>query len=197
MATFSVLTGTFVLEDAPADVSAELAVRTTPDTMLKYLQRKLHSAGSGMQRSRFHVRNDSVTTGSTHEAGEHVSLTYTITHANVDATETLVIGGTELEWVAASANEDEVTIGADLAEDVTNMVAAINEHSELNGLFLATGVTATGVVTITYLGDPRIGRHILASETGDAGVLSATSFVADTTDAYSSPTYSFTGMGIE
>lgn len=194
---FSVLTTTLVLEDFPADVSAELAVRTEPATMLKYLQRKLHSAGSGMQRSRFFVRNDSVTTGSGHEAGEHVAITYTITHANVTAAETLVIGAATLAWAASAANENEVTIGADLAADVTNMVAKINAHSKLQGLFLATGVTATGVVTITYLGDPKLGEHIAASETGDAGVLSATTFASDATEAYSSPTYTFNGMGIE
>lgn len=194
---FSQLTTTLILEDFPADVAAELAVRTEPWSMLKYLQRKMHSAGSGMQRSRFFTRVDSVTDGSTQDAGDHAAPTITITFANITAGETIVIGTTTLAWAVAAANEDEVTIGADLAAATTNLTAAINVHSDLRGIFSATGVTATGIVTVTYLGDPRIGRLIGLSETGDAVAVSASSFALDTTEAYSSPTYTFNGMGIE
>ncbi|MCU0646673.1 MAG: hypothetical protein MUF00_01645 [Gemmatimonadaceae bacterium] len=111
----------------------------------------------------------------------NVSVTATITFANITAGETLVIGNVTLTWAVAAANENQVTIGADLAAATTNLTAAINAHSKLQGIVRATGVTGTGVVTITYTGAGREAALIGLSETGDALVLSATSFTSAAT----------------
>jgi hypothetical protein len=110
-----------------------------------------------------------------------VSVTATITFANITAGETLVIGNVTLTWAVAAANENQVTIGADLAAATTNLTAAINAHSKLAGVISATGVTATGVVTITYTGAGREAALIGLSETGDALALSAASFTSGAT----------------
>lgn len=110
-----------------------------------------------------------------------VAVTATITFANITAGETLVIGNVTLTWAVAAANENEVTIGANLAAATTNLTNAINAHSKLTGLITASGNTATGVVTITYPGADRTAALIGLSETGDALVLSATSFTSGAT----------------
>lgn len=109
------------------------------------------------------------------------SVTATITFANVDAGETLVIGTVTLAWAVAAANENEVTIGADLAAATTNLTTAINAHSKLQGIIQATGVTGTGVVTMTYTGAGREAALIGVSETGDAVAVSASSFASAST----------------
>jgi hypothetical protein len=182
MATRAVLQIGLALEDAPANIDADLDA-CYPDRIqtLKYLERLLGHVGA--QKHKLSVRVDSSTDGSSDSPLDRAAPTITITFANITATETVVIGTTTLEWVVASANEDEVTIGADLAAATTNLTAAINAHSTLSKLFIATGVTATGVVTVTFTGDPRLGALIGLSETGDATVVSATSFALDTTEA--------------
>jgi hypothetical protein len=196
MATFSVLNLSLVLEDAPADVAADLAQHTAPAPMLKYIKRKLHSAGSGMKRARLTVRNDSATTGSTQEAGEYVSASVAITQASLVATtDTLVFGGAvTLTWVVASAAEDEITIGASDTLCGDNLVTIINAHSILGGVFFASN--ASGTVTIQYRGDPRIGSLIALTEAGSGQVITGSTFASDVTSAKSSDAYQFSTMGV-
>lgn len=104
-----------------------------------------------------------------------------ITFANIDAGETLVIGTVTLAWAVAAANEDQVTIGADLAAATTNLTAAINAHSKLQGIISATGNTSSGVVAMVYTGAGREAALIGVSETGDAVTVSASSFASAST----------------
>ena len=104
-----------------------------------------------------------------------------ITFANITAGETLVIGTVTLTWAVAAANENEVTIGADLAAAATNLTAAINAHSKLQGIISATGNTSSGVVAMVYTGAGREAALIGVSETGDAVTVSASSFASAST----------------
>ena len=104
-----------------------------------------------------------------------------ITFANITAGETLVIGTVTLTWAVAAANENEVTIGADLAAATTNLTAAINAHSKLQGIISATGNTSSGVVAMVYTGAGREAALIGVSETGDAVTVSASSFASAST----------------
>jgi hypothetical protein len=196
MSTFSVLNVSLVLEDAPADVTQRLGECTEPASMIKFVSRKLHSAGSGMQRARLTVRNDSAVTGSSQEAGEYKSSTVAITQASlVDTTDTLVFGGAvTLTWKTSASGENQVAIGSSNTEAGDNLVAKINAHSILGGVFFASN--ASGTVTIQYRGDPRIGSLIALTETGNGQVITGTTFASDVTDAKSSEAFQFSTMGV-
>jgi hypothetical protein len=196
MATFSVLNMSLVLEDAPADVTQRLGECTEPASMIKFVSRKLHSAGSGMQRARLTVRNDSAATGSSQEAGEYKSSTVAVTQASLVATtDTLVFGGAvTLTWVVESANENEITIGASNTLCGAALATAINAHSILGGVFFASN--SNGTVTIQYRGDPRIGSLIALTETGSGQVITGSTFASDVTDAKSSEAFQFSTMGV-
>jgi len=164
--------------DLPAaSVAAELADAEDwvqlRETLCRYLQ-----GVSAVRGSALAVTCDSVDSGTVLADS---AVTITITFANITAGETVVIGNVTLTWAVAAANENEVTIGADLAAATTNLTAAINAHSKLAGLVSASGVTATGVVTVTYPGADRTAALIGVSETGDAVVVSASSFTSGAT----------------
>lgn len=113
-----------------------------------------------------------------HETGGDKTLaaqTITLSFADITAdTDTLTIGGVVFTWKAAASTESEVTIGANLAAATTNLTAALNAHSKLTGLFTATGVTATGVVTLTANFPGRLFNLItLATNDATAMVLGA------------------------
>lgn len=192
----SVIVMELALDVPPDSLAAELVTRHTDGRgLLKALARRILSPARGIRPGKVRLRVDSSTAGSTQDVLENAHPTITITHANITADETIVLGGTTLTWKASAANENEVTIGANLAADTTNLVAKINAHSALKGIVTATGNTATGVVTLNFLGPTRLARHFLLAETGDAVVISATSFDGDTTDAYASDTVEY-GLGI-
>lgn len=109
------------------------------------------------------------------------SVAVTITFANITAGETLVIGTVTLAWAVAAANQNQVTIGANLAAATTNLAAAVNAHTSLQGIIRASGNTGTGVVTLTYTGAGREAALIGVSETGDAVTVSASSFASAST----------------
>jgi hypothetical protein len=79
--------------------------------------------------------------------------------------ETLVIGGVTLTLVAAAANENQVTIGGSADATRNNVVAAINVHTRLRGIFLATATATTGQFTLQYLRGGRDGYHVFCTET--------------------------------
>jgi hypothetical protein len=92
-----------------------------------------------------------------------------LTYANLTAsTDTLSIGAVTLTWVSgAPANENQVQIGGSGTAAATNLAAAINAHSQLRGIILASSVT--DVVQLTYQCDPRAAVHIrLATNDGTA-----------------------------
>jgi hypothetical protein len=191
MAENAVLQFQMAIDDSPDRLASDLAYASKERRLVeRFVERQLRSLMNG-RPAKFSVRVDSSTTGSGNDPLERAAPTITITFANITAGETILIGAKTLTWAVAAANENEVTIGANLAAATTNLVAAINANSALRGLFVATGVTATGVVTVTYTGDPRLGALIGLSETGDAVAVSATTFALDTTEAYASASYLF------
>jgi hypothetical protein len=181
------------VDDDPAEIARQATTRngTNGRELLRHLGRKFQALAGGIRPVRVSCRIDSSTDASTNEPLDQKSRTITITFANVDADETIVIGGTTLTWKASASGESEVDIGADLAAATTNLTAKINDHSKLKGIFTATGVTGTGVVTVTYTGDARLGYHIGLSETGDAVAVSGANFALDTTEVYASATVNY------
>src|SRR5690606_6496873 len=73
------------------------------------------------------------------ESGDDTRTVSTITlgGAAITAGDKVTIGGVSLEWAAAPADENEVKIGANDAENAANLAAAINAHSIISGLVSA------------------------------------------------------------
>jgi hypothetical protein len=173
------------VDDSVAHIMRMLSEQPDPNprTILSNLAKRLPAYASGIKRSKFFIRIDSSEEGAAQGLLESGTPTITITFANITAGETILIGSVTLTWAVAAANENEVTIGANLAAATTNLAAAIAAHSKLMGLVdVVSAVTATGVVTLRYLGDPRAATLLTLSETGDAVACSATSFDGDTDD---------------
>jgi hypothetical protein len=176
------------VDDDPTGVVHESITNqgTEGRSLLRHLGRKLSALAGGIRPVIVACRVDSSTEGSTNDPLDRMTRTITITYANITADETVVIGGATLTWKDTAASESEVDIGANLAAATTNLTSKINNHSKLKGIFTASGNTSTGVVTVTYCGDPRLGYHIGLSETGDAVAVSGANFALDTTEAYAS-----------
>lgn len=106
------------------------------------------------------------------------------------ANDTHVIGGVTLTWKASAANENEVTIGADATACALALIAKINAHTKLAGLFLAaTG--GAGIFTLTLMSGGRLGNHILCTESVANYTQTATSFAPATTDVYGAGTQEY------
>lgn len=78
----------------------------------------------------------------------NTAQTRTITvGTNPAADATLGFGNVTLTWKASASGENQVTIGGNTTATATALKTAINAHSILGGLFVAT--SATNVVTLT------------------------------------------------
>lgn len=102
--------------------------------------------------------------------------------------DTVSVGSVTFTWKASPSGENQIDISAVDATAASNFAAAVNAHSKLQGVVDAEA--ASGVVTLTYKGNPREGELLLCqkSETnagamtfGNSGV-----FAAGTTQAYES-----------
>jgi hypothetical protein len=102
------------------------------------------------------------------DPSSRVTSALALTFANIDADETMGIGGVTLTWKASAANEDQVTIGANLAAAGANLTAAINVHSKLAGLVSAA--YSSGTVTLTWLVDPRVAMLMLMASSDATAV---------------------------
>lgn len=100
------------------------------------------------------------------------TATVTITHANLDDSDTVTFGSRVITAKTSAANENQFTIGANATADAVALAACINAHSELKGILSASA--ASGVVTVTCLIPGLIGKHItLATSDATAYGLSA------------------------
>lgn len=81
-------------------------------------------------------------------------------------TDTTVIDGITLTWVAASANEDQITIPATDALGATALAAAINAHSTISKLVWAAK-TGTDDVTVYAVIPGTTGNGITLAEAGN------------------------------
>lgn len=182
------------VDESATDVAASLITATDPDrrAFLRILSRKLDACAGGVRGAKYTARVDDMDA----DGMDAVSVTNTIVKASLTAdTDTLTIGTVVFEWVAAADADGEVTIGSDSAACAVNLAAEINDTAALAGLVSAEA--ASGVVTLTYHGDPRLGSLIALSEAGAGQTLSATDFGSTESDAATSASDAITGsLGI-
>lgn len=81
--------------------------------------------------------------------------------ANITAGDTISVGAREYTWAASASADGEITLSTTEATAATNFAAAINADATWTGLISASVDTAT--VTLTWLGDPRCGKHALVT----------------------------------
>lgn len=181
---------TIAIDENAADVAADLITSTQPDpaAFLRILSRKVAACAGGVRGAKFTARVDDMDP----DGMDSVSITNTIVKASLVAdTDTLTIGLVTFEWVASGTTDTDVVIGTDSATCATNLAAKINAHPVLAGLFSATA--ASGVCTITYHGDPRLGTFVLVSEAGAGQTLSAVYFGSTESDAATTESDVITG----
>lgn len=104
--------------------------------------------------------------------------TIAITHAHLDAHDTVTIGGVTIT-AKASASDDtvEFTIGASATADATALAATINKNLTLSRIMTASA--ASGTVTLTMKVKGMIGNCIVMS-TSDATAYGLTAFSGGT-----------------
>lgn len=122
--------------------------------------------------------------------GDLATQTITCGTPDIVADDTITIGSQTLTWKASAATEDQVTLSTTPATAATNLGAAINAHSKLQGLISAS--VASAVVTVTYDGDPRAGQLIALSRTetnSGSVVLGAAALASAATEAYGDDPY--------
>lgn len=89
-------------------------------------------------------------------------------------TDTTVIDGTTLTWVAASADENQITIPATDALGAAALAAAINAHSTISKIcFAVVTASATGDVTVYAKTPGTAGNGITLAEAGNGITLGA------------------------
>jgi hypothetical protein len=99
-------------------------------------------------------------------------------NAEIAADETFRVGAVLYTWKASAGSATEVTIGADANASADNIVSKINNNIGLIGVVSAER-TGTGVVTLTYLGNPRDGVQLYLA-VSDATSMSATAMSGGT-----------------
>lgn len=144
-----------------------------------------------------------LTTGAAHvltqptggiDGGDAASATCTFnsdTNAIV-ADDTITIGKTVLTYKASPSGQSELAIANVDADDAAALVVAVNAHTDLRGIVSAAAVA--GVVTLTFLGDPRVGEHLGVSRAEtNAGAItwSAATLSSGATQTYVADTRSF------
>lgn len=195
MATTAVLQIGLALEESPASLAAELAsISSDRTSVLRLLERLISRVQH--RGHKLSVRVDSAIAGSAQGVLESATPTATLSFADVAADDGFFFCSQTFTFKVSAANENEITIGANLAALTTNVVNAINAHSKLRGIFSATGNTSTGVVTLTFHGDSRMAK-LMTLLSLDAGVVfSAANFEGDTTDAYAGAPVLFSDGGL-
>lgn len=122
------------------------------------------------------------------DPGQRPTLTVTF---NTDtkalaADDTVSIGAVTFTWKTSGASgESQINYANVDATDATSFAEAVNDHSKLEGLVSAEA--DSGVVTLTWLGDPRMSQlvSLAKSETNSGAMtLSATAFAPLTTETY-------------
>lgn len=107
------------------------------------------------------------------------------------ANDTLTFGSVVLTLKASAANEDEITIGGSAAATATNTIAAINAHSKLKGLLLASS-GGSGVVTVQLVAaSGRVGRLVTLAEASTQFSWAASTFAPSTTEAWAASPLSY------
>lgn len=143
-----------------ADVAAELdALASEPQQFVNQFISRIAAMASGSKGGEIIAHIEDVSTFDLAES--------TATCVSVIATDVLTIGKVSLTVVASAANENQVTVGGTDTLMATAFAAAINAHSELQGVVTAT--SSAGVVTITAVAPGELFEHI-ATESPDATI---------------------------
>lgn len=131
------------------------------------------------------------------------AMTVTFGTANITADDTISIGGVKYTWKASASNVNEITLSTTETTAATNFATAINADARWTGLISASVNSA--IVTLTWLGDPRLGQHIVMDYTevnatsvvlgGTVIIGTGEAFVIDTTATGSSTTRVYGGRG--
>lgn len=102
------------------------------------------------------------------------------------ADDTVIIGTQTLTAKASAANENQFTAAVSTNADAASLCAAINAHSTLSKVVVAS--VSTGTVTVTSLYPGVLGNHIRLAEGTDAGnkiAVTAMASGAETTITFS------------
>lgn len=86
------------------------------------------------------------------------SMIVTFGTADIVADDTISIGARVYTWKASASADGEITLSAAEATAAANFAAAVNADTTFKGLVTAS--VAAAVVTLTFIGDPRICQHI-------------------------------------
>lgn len=86
------------------------------------------------------------------------TMTVTFGSANITANDTISIGARVYTWVASASADAEITLSTTEATAAANFVTEVNSDTHMTGLVTASRVDA--VVTLTFLCDPRVAKHI-------------------------------------
>lgn len=117
-----------------------------------------------------------------HDGGSLVSCTLALSGA-LTANDTITIGGVTLTAKVAPAGQNQFAATVSAAADGAALTAAINAHTDLKGIFLASGAAT---VTVTLQEGGRSGKHVLVSKVAAAITQTGTSFAPLTTDTWAS-----------
>lgn len=105
--------------------------------------------------------------------------TITLT-GNPSADETISIGATVFTFKASASTESEITIGANAAATVTNIVTKINAHSVASKLFLAAD-GAGDTVVVTHLSGGLGGNGVRFAEAASNLTMDGSGLLGGTT----------------
>lgn len=113
------------------------------------------------------------------DASDRPTGTFTCTQASIVNNSTTIVGSVTFTWKTSGASgENQVNIGSTNAEAATNLAAAINAHSALKQIVLAS-VESTNVVRMYYWCGGREGELIVT--TGTTGVVASAAALSSTT----------------
>lgn len=123
------------------------------------------------------------------------TIVLTFGSANITAGDTISIGAREYTWAASASADGEITLSTTEATAATNFKTAIDADATWTGLM--TCERSTAVITLTWEGDPRCGKHmvVVLTETNAGSIVVAGT--ALTTAAESFPlTTTVTGSSV-
>lgn len=91
------------------------------------------------------------------------TMTVTFGTPDITANDTISIGARVYTWKASASADGEITLSTTPATAATNFAAAVNADTHMTGICTASANSA--VVTLTFVCDPRVAKHIAADFT--------------------------------
>jgi phage tail sheath gpL-like len=161
-----------VANKTKADLDRYLVTAKSKRSMMKRMSQLIRAFIAGVFRGNVTLQVSSA-------AAVRASQTVTcVEESAVNGTDEISIGSVTLAVEAAPANENQFAKGSGNPAFAAALAAAINGHSVLGQLVLAT--VATNVVTITAILPGLIGNQIALSETGDGMTLGGAALAGGT-----------------